>query len=447
MGRLFPTANDIFRGIRQFSARHNDFTKQSVLSNGITLTTQPRLLDSNLSFTIHINSGSFEDPDGKEGVAHFLEHILMDYAQWNQEFQRRKGHFGLWTSAENIKMAGELPNTQENRSVMVAAISDFLHGRGINEEPFIREKRRILNEIGIYNDDAMRKSHQKIGQAFARTRADSNIGGTREGVRNTTLDDVKAYHQKWFKGPNIYIGITGKMSHDLMVNIFDKSLSDIPADNVPELIQTSMMPGDYRFSADLDQLYFRACFPLPATGEKAAIIHHMASNYVGEKISSEIVFKSGIVYAAYADGYVSPTRAGHFDLCANIMPEDAEFIIPELTGVITSAITHYDESAFSVIKDNFRYEIEKNRTIYPLHTSNDIAIFPISLGRIVPTAEREAMIEDVQPEDVHRYLVDTVFANDPAIVTLGDDRNLGSYDDFVEPIRAALAKQNVPCPK
>lgn len=446
MGKLGSVSDRVFRGIRQFSAKHQDFVQQSVLDNGATLVSQRRFMDRHIDFYVFVMGGSFEDPQDKEGIGHFLEHLLID-KDVHREFSKRHGNIGLWTSCQNIMLGGKLPYSAENEDYACATIAEFLQGKSINEAAFIREKRRILNEIGIGSDKPGVKVSKLLSAAFSGNRSDANIIGTKDGIRHTQLEDLKAYHSDWFVGENISIGVTGPFGHDAIKGKLEKALVDVPNKPCLPLTISSLIPGDHRHpKPDLEQLYFKICFAIPEGNTRSFQVHNLAAGFLSNRIQDEVVF-SGLVYDAGVRAYFSPYRPGYLEINGNVMPEDADQVLPEIGRVITTSITDFNEELFDVAKGNALHGYRQPKLWHPLYDAQNLAAFSHFEGRIVPMAEREAIIEDIQADDVHRYLVDQVFSNDPAIVTLGDDTRLGRYEDFAEPIRSALAKTNLPCPK
>ncbi len=447
MGKLGKIMDTAFRGIRKFSALKNDFIRQSALDNGVTLTTQRRYLNSTLSFQLMVNAGSQEDPGDKEGVGHFLEHLLIG-KETNKEFIKRSGHVGLWTSAYHIAMTGELPYSKENADFLLRSMTEFMRGSALSETEFNKEKRRILNEIGLKGDEAEFRLAQLMAPSFDTGRGNSNILGTKEGIKNTTLEDLKNYRETWFTGRNTFIGMTGPFEHGDMLRRVKENLSGVPDHALPRRNKPVLVAGDYRNKEDFfEQAYFSICFPLPEMTPNKLIVHNLAQNYLSYRVRNEIIFGSGIVYDASVQFQVSSSRPGTMGICGNIMKEEAGEAFPEISNLIVTTIEGMDNDIFGLVKKNMLHGFQKKVLHYPLYSSGDLAIMPLMEGRPTPAYIREKYLESLTPEDVHRYLVDEVFSHDPVIVTLGDDSHLGRYEDFVAPIRQTLAKMNLPCPK
>ncbi|NRB65714.1 MAG: insulinase family protein, partial [Saprospiraceae bacterium] len=77
------------------------------MENGIDIASQPRMNNDTIEFHVRINAGSIDEI--KPGIAHFLEHILI---QNMEELERRGGRIeDLCTTGRYIDFSGELPNT------------------------------------------------------------------------------------------------------------------------------------------------------------------------------------------------------------------------------------------------------------------------------------------------------------------------------------------------
>ena len=401
-----------------------------------------------IRISVFINAGSYEEQLGKEGTAHFLEHLLTSSDTRNQIMARGGYIEDLATAASFIKFDLVIPDKNDNREFAINVVSRFLKGQDITEENFVREKRRILNEIGINDDDPSRYIGTLLGKAFRNERADGNITGTREDVKKLTLEDLRSYLQQFFVGSNIHIGVTGPFAHDTFKKPLEEALRDIPSGSSSLLYQPKVEKPEYRERVEyLKQLYFSFCFPIEQIARKDSYLADMASNYLRMKIQRDVLFKAGIVYSAFNRGIHSPTRSGYFDMRGNIMSEDAHHVFPEIGGVITSSIEELDRPTFDTIKTLAIEGMRNEVFIRPSHNAGGMSICSMmNQGRIFTTAESLDVVSSIEADDVHRFLVDDVFSNAPAIVTYGDDSKLGTYDEFVEPIQAAVAKVRGLCP-
>lgn len=435
----------LLNGLSVIYTRANDFIREEKLSNGISFASQKRFPGSKLYFSVFINAGSYEDPEGKQGVAHFLEHLLIG-SETHHKIQKLGGSINLATSASFIRLDGSLPYSKENQAILCQIISEFLNASDMSEEAYIREKRRILNEIGISYDNASDVHLSLMAAGFDRGRADGNVLGTRDNVRDITYEDLTIFREKFFTGKNIFIGITGVSSYDEMKKQLEDDLSDIKTGLPNILFSPSVKQGYFNTENNhLLQTYFDFCFPVEKIHLNKSAIFSIASNYFSAKIDQDIIFGSGIVYSAYLRPIVNPLRDGYFNITGNIMAEEAEKIIPEVQNVIIKAIEGIDEDVFRGVKSSFLSSAVQG-FMPAFNAADTLASCMMHNGGNAPQSEWRAKLEAVTPEDIHRYFVDEVFSNLPSISTYGDDSKFGKYEDFVAPIHDALARINTPKP-
>jgi len=174
MGKLGTRFKEISSRI---SARFNDYISQSKLSNGISVSTQKRFTSDQIDFSVCIGSGSFDDPLDKEGIAHFLEHVIVMQDGAQRKFEERGGYVGASTSANFIEISGHIQNSSENLAFVTNFLKQALTDE-IEENIFAREQKRIRNEVNARNDRAEFVSAQILKHAFDTKRFYANIGGT-----------------------------------------------------------------------------------------------------------------------------------------------------------------------------------------------------------------------------------------------------------------------------
>ncbi len=443
---LFPDQAKFQKSLRDFYAHRNDFVRQSILDNGIQFISQNRLFDNNIEFYIIVESGSLDDPDDKEGIAHFLEHLLVD-PELNHEFEQRGGNIeNLATSFTTVRFSGKIPNTHENQSFLADVFKKFLTGERISEITFDKEKKRILNEIGIQADNSGTHALTLLGQAFRAGRADPNIMGNRDIVRNVKISDLQSYLDKHFSGPNIYIAMTGKFDHQEMHNKLNTALSTVPSHTVSKRDPLVFVPGDYRNeNTHLMQLYFHFCFPSPAHNPAKSALYSMAYGYLLHKVTHGLVFGNDLCYHTESRPILPLGSPGYLSFTGNLMPEDGSRVIPETRDIITTLIEDgIDIDTFNIIKSLQLQEYQNQKFWRKGHSAESLAFNLIYNGSVHPFGEEENKLLDIRPEDVQKFLIEETLSHAPAIITYGDSSKMGSYEEFAGPIQDALARQNQP---
>lgn len=66
--------------------------------------------------------------------------------------------------------------------------------------------------------------------------------GDEQSVASITVDDLKAYHQAWFKANNATLIVTGNITMDELLPLVEKSLAALPAGDVPKKNITNVAP-------------------------------------------------------------------------------------------------------------------------------------------------------------------------------------------------------------
>jgi len=417
----------------------NDFVKEGQLNNGICLVTQGRLTSKTIDFSVNVGTGSFDDPLDKQGVAHFLEHLLVGN-ELNSQIQRRGGKIELLTYADTINLSGTIPNTPENKALVIRTIKTFLKGLDLNEELFEKEKVRILNEIGIDTDTATRHQVTVLGKAFKDNRADGNITGTRNDVNKITIKDLRSYLSKNFTADNIFIAVTGKFPRSNLEQELEEALRDIPPHRETKILYSPEVVPEYHFEPNpqLLQTYFSFCFPLEQSKHvREEQVSLVAGRYLSAIADRDIIFGSGIVYSFAPRLLSNARRIGYLDIRGNIMREDSGSIVPATSKLITDVISDIEPDVFEGVILGFKSGFNHGQILPPGYSAGGLSHMSMAFGHVITDAVSEASFSSITAEEVSEYF-ESIFSKDPAIVVYGDDSKFGNYDDFVTPIRGAL---------
>src|SRR5256885_2890839 len=133
-----------------------------VLPNGLTIIgeTSPSARSAAVGF--FVRTGSRDETPEVSGVSHFLEHMVFKGTpnrtalDVNQDFDRIGAHYNAFTSEENtVFYAAILP---EYLPEAVDILADILRP-SLRGEDFELEKKVIIEEIGMYEDQPMWAAH------------------------------------------------------------------------------------------------------------------------------------------------------------------------------------------------------------------------------------------------------------------------------------------------
>lgn len=415
----------------RLSAIFNDHVRHSKLSNGIQITTQSRTWDKKLRFAVLINTGALDDPEGKEGMAHFLEHMISN-ENTEQEFKRRGGFINAYTNAYRVVVHGYVDNTPENQKFVLQHISQILTGE-IPENLFLRERNRIFNEIGIYADRIGSATFAFLDAIFKK-RDSTNFGlGTKDTLKAISRQDLIDFRKSWYVGSNIFMAFTGISKHAKFCDFVQEELKDVSSEAPPQSVMPHLSPADIRKNNGfVNQLYFGFNFPVgPITKEENAI-SSIAAIYLRNMVSRKISSEKGLVYSIGSFIHDDSKREGFLSIDGNIDPDNADKITPLIAQILAEACEAIDVEEFSIAKKIELDSWESSHNILPraFHDPISMAEDIASCGRSVSVHEEEEKSKKVTREDV-RVFFRKILSNQPTIIAYGDSSKLHTYNDFV----------------
>src|SRR5437588_7819653 len=160
-----------------------------------------------------VRTGSRDETRDVSGVTHFLEHMVFKGTprrtalDVNLDFDRIGANYNAFTSEENtVFYAAILP---EYLPQAVDILADILRP-SLRNEDFDMEKKVIIEEIGMYDDQPMMAAYDRPKRIyFDKHPLGNTILGTKESVSALTRDQMQAYFERRYVAPNITVVAAG----------------------------------------------------------------------------------------------------------------------------------------------------------------------------------------------------------------------------------------------
>src|SRR5437870_6074287 len=192
-----------------------------VLSNGLTIVGEISPSARSVAVGFFVKTGARDETAAESGVSHFLEHMVFKGTphrtalEVNYDFDRIGAHYNAFTSEENtVFYAAILP---EYLPQAVDILADILRP-SLRVEDFDMEKKVIIEEIGMYEDQPMWSAYDRAKKAFF---ADHPLGnsvlGTPDSITALTRDQMQGYFDKRYVAANITVSAAGNFSFPQLV--------------------------------------------------------------------------------------------------------------------------------------------------------------------------------------------------------------------------------------
>jgi predicted Zn-dependent peptidase len=266
-----------FDELEVFIAEQTRSLHQFSLSNGARFVVLERKTTPTISFTSFVGVGAVDEPDGKTGMAHFLEHLAfkgtrrLGTKNWEEEsrllcemdalyarkqhepetFRReiqslsrraetfvddnafsrlvqRNGGVGLnaATEADSTQYFYNLPS---NKMELWFALESERFKDPVFRE-FERERQVILEErlLRVENDDVGKFLEKLLHVAFERHPYRRPVIGYRGDIEELTPADVRSFFRNSYTADRLTFAIVGDVEHERVAECANRYFGDLP---------------------------------------------------------------------------------------------------------------------------------------------------------------------------------------------------------------------------
>ena len=188
------------------------------LGNGLKVALAPCEAES-AAFGLFVASGSRHEPAELAGISHFIEHMLFKGTPTrtpldiSRAIEGRGGMFNACTGEEATAYFAHLPWEYLDEAVDI--LSDmFLHAAMAKDE-FDREKRVVLEEIRMYEDDPDSVALENLQRAlFPKSTLGAPVAGSEKTLMPLRPADLKRYVREHYLPLRTYAVVVGRFDRD-----------------------------------------------------------------------------------------------------------------------------------------------------------------------------------------------------------------------------------------
>lgn len=189
-----------------------------VLSNGIRLVSDHVATVDSCALGIWVKAGTRDEPKGKSGVAHFVEHTSFrrtasrTTSKISRDFENRGAYANAYTTKEET--CYYVRTLREHLDDVAATLTDVVVNPVFLETDIEKERTIIVEEIRSYEDEAEEHIFDLGEQQLYPSQAiGSSIVGTVSDVERLQRADIARFHQRYYAADNIIVAISG--NHDI----------------------------------------------------------------------------------------------------------------------------------------------------------------------------------------------------------------------------------------
>jgi predicted Zn-dependent peptidase len=322
------------------------------LANGIRVVTERMPEARSVTLGVWVGVGGRDEPDELAGATHFLEHLLFKGTSTRTARQIAEavdavgGEMNAFTSREHTAYYTRLPAHRVELGLEI--LGDVLTDPAFRPHEVEAERQVILEEILMNLDMPEDHVHTLLAEAmFPGHPLGREVLGTRQSVEAVTRDQIAEFFGHWYRPRNLVVVAAGNLSHEQIVDGFDRSLGRREGGERPARAQPTGDPNPRVVLGDpTEQVHV-------AFGWRA-VDHHdderyalmVANQVLGGGMSSrlfqEVREERGLAYSVYswASTYDDSGSAGIY---AGTAPARAgellEVVDDEVAKLVASGVT------------------------------------------------------------------------------------------------------------
>ena len=188
-----------------------------VLDNGVTVLIDEMHDVRSFALGFFVRAGSGDEPAARQGLSHFLEHVLFkrtlrrSNAQIARAIDRLGGDVDAFTTREYTGFYVHTLDTQFAEALDL--LGDVVLSPAFEASDVENERGVILEEIGEANDNPDDLAHETFVRSFWKSHPlGAPILGTADTVRAIGRDDLYRYYRSRYSPGNLIVAVAGHVS-------------------------------------------------------------------------------------------------------------------------------------------------------------------------------------------------------------------------------------------
>ena len=315
-------------------------TEMHTLQNGITVLLSPDDRSETACVVVGVAVGANHEEDDEHGLAHFFEHMCFKGTEKYPDIVKlttRMEESGLIANAYTDRECTgyHLSGRAERMGDMLEITADIFLNSLFPEKELTKEKKVIIEEIAMYNDDPSAKVFDEVDLAlFHGTAAGHNILGTRDSVNSFSRDNFVHFLNKHYTTGNTIVSIAGKFDTQAVLRQIEELYREArkgEGDKQKILITTEPKKKHLcTVRSDLEQTHIVIGAHGPAYTDKDRYTAEVFDVLLGGSMSSRLFFrvreKLGACYTIKTYTHFM-THAGSFYIYTGIAGDRAQEVL------------------------------------------------------------------------------------------------------------------------
>ncbi|MGB8816261.1 MAG: pitrilysin family protein [Minisyncoccia bacterium] len=382
---------------------------------------------------IHIrvvfNTGAFDDPVGKEGMSHFLEHMIFDGSPTlpDKKSIREWGKLhalGSWNAGTGFyRTCYKLKCLPEEYNIVLSGMKDMIFNSYLRPEDIEHERKIITQEAWnrFLNEKFLKYNKEFVENLFhghEHSRTYSPLGWP-DTIAKISQKDIASWHKDNYGIGNLFIVLTGAVEEKHIEGL-KSFLKDLP--KVNEVIKSNDKlgkPKQNRFvktADEIGEIKEQVEISLFRIAEKRSRLENeicnVSSKLIRDLLNERLRIEHSLCYGV--DSSISKQKT-FFQMFVNIKTEEknVELVEKEFKNIVNEIIDEKFIDRFNTIKKLFIEQIRSAELLSDNIADNSIDDILKFDGNIITQAEQLKAVEKVTYDDIVKF---TKWAFDPEYI-------------------------------
>ncbi|GHM58266.1 MAG: peptidase M16 [Candidatus Mesenet longicola] len=355
------------------------------LENGMEIYIIPNHRIPAVMHMVWYKVGGADDPTGKSGLAHYLEHLMFKGTKKFEDVSATiggiGGQFNAGTSAD-FTVYYELVQ-KKDLSLVMEVEADRMRNLNITDEAAEKERNIVLEERKMRIDNSPRAIlREEMERAFYRSNYGRPVAGWENEINSFNKDDALSFYNKYYYPNNAILVIVGDVDTDEVLNLTKKHYGSIEFGPVAKRFPGSEPEHNANIAATLDsdevqepELFVWYKVPSKVTGKnylKVSLIADILGGGMSSKLYEDLVLNKNLAVSVSVD--YDEMVYNDSAIKISILPKSG-VQIQEIENALNESIADFISKGISdkeLQSTKYRYKANK---IYDLDDLTSIAYF------------------------------------------------------------------------
>lgn len=280
--------------------------KKTVLPNGIRVVSELHPNSQAVSLGIWATTGTRDESDDEQGLAHFLEHMVFKGTKTRSAYQIARsleavgGDLNAYTTKEYTCYHAMV--LSKHWKIAFDVLSDIVSNMKFTAKDFLLEKGVILQEIAMSEDNHEDIVHEILfDRVYGKNPLARPILGTVKSIGNMTMSALKNYYRTHYNGPQLIVSCAGPVDHTELVEEVTKALGKKKKNwKAPRRKVPRWLPRREVVERDGEQVHCLWAFPTSSyrdgTRFEAYILNAALGGGMTSRLYQAVRERKGLVY-------------------------------------------------------------------------------------------------------------------------------------------------------